>query len=104
MGFGLEGAPRLWLRILLWVGGAVIVAVLVLLVGMEYSISKNGGGEMVHTLGLMIGLIIIAYYTIVLALGRIMLNRGGASWGWHFVALMMVLVFVPMVYLWKITS
>ncbi len=95
---------RLCLRILLWIIGAVVAAVIVLLVIMEVDIEKNGGGEMADTIGLLLGLMIMAYYTVVLILGRIMLNRGVANWGWHFVALMMVLVFVPMVFLWGIMS
>ena len=102
MATGLQGPPRLWLRILLWLVGAVMLAVLALLIGMEYSVEKNGGGEMVDTIGLLFGLMLIAYYTVVLFLGRIMLCRGGVRWGWHLVAVMLLLVFLPPLILWKL--
>lgn len=71
---------------------------------MEYEASRDGGGEMVHSIGLLLALIVMAYYAVVLAIGRMMLRKGGTSWGWHFVAVMLLLVFVPPIMIWKLMS
>ena len=98
----MASTPRLVLRILLWMTSAVIVAVVALLVIMEYDIEKHGGGEMVDGFALLIGLMLIAYYAILLFVGRILLRRGGAGWGWYLVAVMLLLVFVPPISLWNL--
>jgi hypothetical protein len=90
------------LRILLWLIGAVILTVVVLLVIMEVDIEKHGGGEMVDGVALLIGLMLIAYYSMLLFVGRTLLRRGGAKWGWYLVAVMLLLVFVPPIYLWNL--
>ena len=97
-------AQRLLLRILLWLAGVVIATVLVMLIIMEINVEKNGGGEMVDGIALVLGLMLIACYTVVLMLGRLLPGRGGARWGWHLLALMMILVFVPMILVWKVIS
>ncbi len=104
MASGLDGAPRTALKVLLWLTALVIVAVLTMTIGMEYEASRDGGGEMVHTIGLFLALIVMTYYAIVLMIGRVMLRKGRASWGWHLVTVMLVLVFLPMIALWKLVS
>ena len=97
-------AQRLLLRMLLWLAGVVIATVLVMSIIMEINVEKNGGGEMVDGIALVLGLKLIACYTVVLMLGRLLPGRGGARWGWHLLALMMILVFVPMILVCKVIS
>lgn len=82
----------------------MIPAMLALLISMEYSIEKYGGGEMVDTIAVLLGILLLVHYAVVFLLGRTMLNRGGARWGWLFVAVMLLLVFVPPIMLWKLMS
>jgi hypothetical protein len=102
MASGLGGPARVYMRILLWLIGAVILTVIALLIIMEVDIEKHGGGEMADGLALLIGLMLIAYYAILLFVGRTLLRRGGASWGWYLVAVMLLSVFVPPIYLWNL--
>lgn len=104
MGPGLQGTARLVMRVLLWIMGAAIVAVIAMLVIMEVGIGRNGGGEMVDSLALLIGLMLIAYYTLVLILGRSILRSGGPRWAWYLVTLVLILVFVPMFLLGRVFS
>ena len=52
-------------------------------------------GETGHSNGLMLGLVLVAYYALVFLIGRIMLSRCGERWGWYFVAMIALLVLAP---------
>lgn len=95
MATGLQGAPRKAQKVLLWLVGLVMIAVVVATVGMEYSASRDGGGEMVHSLALLFSLALLAYFGCILLFGRLILKRAAPEWGWHLVAVMLILVFGP---------
>lgn len=95
MATGLQGGPRKAQKVLLWFVGLVIIGVVVATVGMEYNVSNNGGGEMVHSLALLFSLALLAYFGCILLIGRLILRRAAPEWGWHLVALMLILVFGP---------
>ena len=104
MSSGLHGAARTVLQTLLWSIVLLIVAVVVMTVRMEYEASRDGGGEVVHSIGLMLAMLVVGYYALALLIGRAMLMKGEPSWGWHFVAIMLLLVFVPLIMLWRLMS
>ena len=101
----MKPAARLCLRILLWFAGAVILGVLAMLVYMQVNMARHGdGGEMAEGIALIFGILFIAYYFIVFVLGRLMLERGGAHWGWFLVALTAILLAVPILYVLFLAS
>lgn len=97
MAQGLKDEPRAAMRILLWLTGIFLLAIVALIVGIEYTVSLEGGGEMVHSFGLAIAVVLMLYYGLVLLAGRSMLRHGNPAWGWHLVAAELVLVFGPIV-------
>ena len=90
------------IRILQFSAGLIMLIIVASTVTMEINAAQDGGGEMVHSIGLLMALILLIYYALLIFASRLMLSRGGSSWVWYLVALMTLLVFGPIVALLKI--
>lgn len=95
---------HLLFKILLAICAACVPLVLVGIVVMERSAERNGGGEMVHSIGLLVGLMLIGYYAVVLLLGILLRRQDSSRWGWYYLAAVFALAVVPAVFLWQVLA
>ena len=104
MGALMDRSQRFVLIGLLWLVGLFVLAVVALILSVEYSISKNGDGEMADSIALAFGLVTVLYYSLIFFIGNLILRRMNAKWGWHLIALYCLFIFVPILALLKISS
>ena len=81
-----------------------IVLVIVGITVMEFSAVQNGGGEMVNSIALLVGLMLVGYYAMVMALGALLCRQASARWGWFLLTVLLALVVAPAVFLWKVIT
>lgn len=100
----MSATQQLLFKWLLALGTLCIVVVILGIVVMERSAAENGGGEMVHSIGLLVGLMLIGYYAMVLLLGALLRRLGSARSGWYSLALLLILLMVPVILLLRILT